>query len=180
MSSETKRWVNAGIVLATRPTATVRCPQCEQDELQVIDAYVDATLERHFFCARCGGTNSLLIRLNVQAMRAVVEKCIGRCLAVGDLRLEWLRASEDTLADDERARVRVLEVFPSAGRPMLVLELLNGKLKEGDLLSSDSGEEILLLGVAFANTDTWPANIRLAPAALQSGDSINKGLFEGR
>ena len=73
------------------------------------------------------------------------------------------------------ARVRVLEVICAAGRVMLKLEMLQGGLRAGVRLSSESGHEIEVLGVAFSPAETWQEGIRLASVSLRVGDLPQAG-----
>jgi len=65
MSSESKKWIEAGIILAQNANAKVNCPVCDQEYLQVKDVHWDEDpehWERYMYCPKCGATNSLLKR----------------------------------------------------------------------------------------------------------------------
>ncbi len=62
MKEESKRWINAAIILGKNPNAKVSCPRCGQNYLKVEDVQIANTLERHLMCLSCNATNSILIR----------------------------------------------------------------------------------------------------------------------
>lgn len=52
-----RRWIEAATVLATDPTAVVRCPQCEDEYLEVTDIPYEnfpGMFSRHLRCPKCG------------------------------------------------------------------------------------------------------------------------------
>lgn len=58
----TKRWIEAGKVLAQDANAQVLCPVCQADTLKVADVRSEINpteLERHMKCSACGAHNSL-------------------------------------------------------------------------------------------------------------------------
>ena len=58
----TKRWIEAGKILAKDANAKVPCPVCQAETLDVTDVRNEenpAELERHMLCKACGATNSL-------------------------------------------------------------------------------------------------------------------------
>jgi hypothetical protein len=59
----TKKWIAAGKILATDPTAEVRCPVCEEANLVVMDIPIEGTkrFERIMSCPSCRARNILLI-----------------------------------------------------------------------------------------------------------------------
>lgn len=61
LRNETQRWIEAGKILATNPTATVRCPRCEDANLEVQDVQIGDRVERHLRCPECGGYNAILL-----------------------------------------------------------------------------------------------------------------------
>jgi phage FluMu protein Com len=65
MKDETKRWIDAGKLLAVNPHAEVLCPRCQAVALIVTDVSPpsDPTLvERHMQCPRCEAYNALRLR----------------------------------------------------------------------------------------------------------------------
>ena len=62
MKGETRRWVDAGIVLAKDPKALVTCPVCQKSTLEVTDQELgDRKIERHMRCPTCSSYNSILL-----------------------------------------------------------------------------------------------------------------------
>lgn len=61
MTSETERWIKAGMRLAANPTAATTCPRCGDATLEVEDVRAGDRVERHLRCPRCGGYNAILI-----------------------------------------------------------------------------------------------------------------------
>ena len=63
MNSEvTKRWIEAGKVLAQDANAKVLCPVCQAETLKITDVRNESNpieLERHMSCTACGASNSL-------------------------------------------------------------------------------------------------------------------------
>lgn len=63
MNSEvTKRWIEAGKVLAQDPSIPVLCPVCQAETLKITDERNEANpseLERQMNCSACGAHNSL-------------------------------------------------------------------------------------------------------------------------
>ncbi|MFD2057897.1 hypothetical protein ACFSQT_33870 [Mesorhizobium calcicola] len=56
-----ERWIEAGKVLAVNPDAIVRCPDCGEADLDVLNTKAGAThFERHMRCPKCGAYNALL------------------------------------------------------------------------------------------------------------------------
>lgn len=58
----TKRWIEAGKVLAQDANAQVLCPVCQAETLKVTDVRNESNpteLERHMKCSACGVYNSL-------------------------------------------------------------------------------------------------------------------------
>jgi predicted nucleic-acid-binding Zn-ribbon protein len=54
-------WLGAAEVLAINSDAVVKCPECGEGNLVVIDAGAGAThIERHVHCPKCGAYNALL------------------------------------------------------------------------------------------------------------------------
>jgi DNA-directed RNA polymerase subunit M/transcription elongation factor TFIIS len=65
MTAETKRWIEAGKVLAEDPAARVSCPKCEDSTLEVEDVRnpnAPEELERIMRCGKCGAMNALRLR----------------------------------------------------------------------------------------------------------------------
>ena len=65
VSTEWERWVEAGKVLGTIPTALVRCPHCQAENLVVEDIPNPRNpieFERTMRCPKCGAMNALLMR----------------------------------------------------------------------------------------------------------------------
>jgi ssDNA-binding Zn-finger/Zn-ribbon topoisomerase 1 len=60
MKDETKRWVEAGTTLGKHPGVPVKCPVCQQGNLEVQDQMLGGgKFERHMRCPRCGAYNSM-------------------------------------------------------------------------------------------------------------------------
>jgi hypothetical protein len=61
-SDITKRWIEAGKLIATDSCAKVPCPACQAAALQIEDVRSEinpSLLERHMLCPQCGAYNSL-------------------------------------------------------------------------------------------------------------------------
>ncbi|TJW06447.1 MAG: hydrogenase maturation nickel metallochaperone HypA [Mesorhizobium sp.] len=57
----TNLWIKAASVLAINSEAVVKCPECGDGNLLVIDAGAGTThVERHMRCPKCGAYNALL------------------------------------------------------------------------------------------------------------------------
>ena len=70
MTAESKRWIDAAILLGRDPAAKVRCPVCERDDLKVRDVYPapdSDVLERYLECPSCKSMN--IMRMNRQLGR---------------------------------------------------------------------------------------------------------------
>lgn len=76
-----------------------------------------------------------------------------------------------------RIKARILEVFRPGDRIVLKVQLLEGELQAGTRLSSRSGHQLEVLGVAFSPPDAWHAGIRLASVVLSSAKSPEPGLL---
>jgi len=64
MTDETRRWTEAGKVLAADAQAQVSCPRCGLTALVVTDASPPddpSLIERHLRCPCCGAYNSILL-----------------------------------------------------------------------------------------------------------------------
>ncbi len=62
MKDETRRWVEAGTVLAKDPKVIVMCPVCQKAPLEVLDQELgDKKAERHMRCPLCGAYNCMLL-----------------------------------------------------------------------------------------------------------------------
>ena len=62
MKNETIGWINAGAIIADDPTALIRCPECQNDYLNVKDIRTKndiELLERHMVCPSCKAWNVL-------------------------------------------------------------------------------------------------------------------------
>jgi hypothetical protein len=63
MCSEiTRRWIEAGKLIAEDVNSQVLCPVCQVEMLKVLDvnnATSPSHLERHMSCSHCGAYNSL-------------------------------------------------------------------------------------------------------------------------
>jgi hypothetical protein len=58
-----QNWIDIAKALNSEPNATVRCPQCENADLEVFDARVpgyDGVHERHVWCESCGARTAML------------------------------------------------------------------------------------------------------------------------
>jgi hypothetical protein len=58
-----QKWLDIAKALAADPDATIRCPKCEDADLEVVDATVpgyDGVYERHVWCSACGARVALL------------------------------------------------------------------------------------------------------------------------
>lgn len=63
MKPESRRWIEAGKVLANDPRAKVLCPENGDGYLEVTDHFAASdppVLERHMRCPVCGAFNILL------------------------------------------------------------------------------------------------------------------------
>ncbi|MDX8460738.1 hypothetical protein [Mesorhizobium humile] len=53
-------WIKAGSLLATDPKASIKCPECDEADLEVCDTKAgDDHVERHMRCPKCGAYNAL-------------------------------------------------------------------------------------------------------------------------
>ncbi|QKD04550.1 hypothetical protein [Mesorhizobium loti] len=53
-------WIEAGKILAVDPRTIIKCPDCGEAELTVLDTPADAThIDRHIRCPGCGAYNAL-------------------------------------------------------------------------------------------------------------------------
>ena len=58
-------WIDAGKILAVDSKAVVKCPDCDEANLDLYDSKVDAThFERHMRCPKCGAFNALFKRID--------------------------------------------------------------------------------------------------------------------
>jgi hypothetical protein len=60
MKPESKKWVEAAIILGRDPTAKVRCPVCDQAFLTVRDVFPSpdsSMFERYLECPNCKSRN---------------------------------------------------------------------------------------------------------------------------
>lgn len=65
MKAESKKWLDAAIVLGRDPTAKVRCPVCESEYLTVRDVYPDPdsdNFERYLECPNCRSRNIMRMK----------------------------------------------------------------------------------------------------------------------
>jgi len=65
MKAESKKWLDAAIVLGRDPTAKVRCPVCEHEYLTVRDVYPTPdsdVFERYLECSNCKSRNILRMK----------------------------------------------------------------------------------------------------------------------
>lgn len=65
MKAESKKWLDAAIVLGRDPTAKVRCPVCEREYLTVRDVYPDPAsedFERYLECPNCRSRNIMRMK----------------------------------------------------------------------------------------------------------------------
>jgi hypothetical protein len=70
---QSRRWIDAEIMLWRDPKATVACPQCGQGTLRVTDARVDPiSLDRYMQCSVCHARNVLSGYEPVQAIKLFV------------------------------------------------------------------------------------------------------------
>jgi hypothetical protein len=67
MNTKTKKWIEAGMILAENPTAIVLCPECEKGRLLVKDAPIKGLnkVDRYLICENCDKYN-VISRLSVQ------------------------------------------------------------------------------------------------------------------
>jgi hypothetical protein len=63
MTSTSRKWLEAGRILAADPAAVVRCPERDDGVLQVHDEVAPGgdTIERYMVCEACGARNILRI-----------------------------------------------------------------------------------------------------------------------
>ncbi|TIX39878.1 MAG: hypothetical protein E5W81_17355 [Mesorhizobium sp.] len=60
-----KLWIEAAKVLAVNSEAVVKCPECGDGNLLVIDAGAGSShVERHIHCPKCGAYNALFKRID--------------------------------------------------------------------------------------------------------------------
>ncbi|TGS10656.1 hypothetical protein EN852_024475 [Mesorhizobium sp. M2E.F.Ca.ET.209.01.1.1] len=53
-------WISAGSLLAVDPKAGVKCPECGEADLEVVDTKGgEDHIERHMRCPKCGAYNAL-------------------------------------------------------------------------------------------------------------------------
>jgi hypothetical protein len=66
MKPATKKWLEAGKILAADPSAIVRCPERDDGILRVHDAVTPdgKKMERYMVCNKCGSRNILLMRID--------------------------------------------------------------------------------------------------------------------
>jgi len=66
MRSEAEKWIEAGKILASDPSATVRCPERDDGVLRVRDQMAPdgKMMERYLFCDTCGARNVLRMRVS--------------------------------------------------------------------------------------------------------------------
>lgn len=66
MNDVTKKWIDAGMILAKDPSAIVLCPECEKGRLQVKDETIMGLnkVDRYLICENCN-KNIILSRLPV-------------------------------------------------------------------------------------------------------------------
>lgn len=65
MKAESKKWLDAAIVLGRDPTAKVRCPVCEHEYLAVRDVYPTPdsdVFERYLECPNCKSRNIMRMK----------------------------------------------------------------------------------------------------------------------
>ena len=65
MNTESKKWLDAAIVLGRDPTAKVRCPVCEGEYLTVRDVYPKPdsdNFERYLECPNCRSRNIMRMK----------------------------------------------------------------------------------------------------------------------
>jgi hypothetical protein len=65
MKSKSQKWIEAGKIIADNPNASIKCPECEQDDLVIQDIqndYETFEIERIIYCKNCGARN--ILRLN--------------------------------------------------------------------------------------------------------------------
>lgn len=64
MHIKTKKWIEAGKLLAKDSTQIVSCPECEEGDLIIRDQEIPThpgKFERYLICNRCGKWNTLLM-----------------------------------------------------------------------------------------------------------------------
>lgn len=65
MISKTQRWIEAGKLIADNPYVKIKCPECEQNDLEVQDIknkYNPSEFERIMYCSNCGARNILRLK----------------------------------------------------------------------------------------------------------------------
>lgn len=65
ISERSKKWIEAGKLLATDPTVNITCPECGLNELSVKDNINENNpqeVERLIFCTSCGAKNFLRLK----------------------------------------------------------------------------------------------------------------------
>ena len=65
MKAESKKWLDAAILLGRDPTAKVRCPVCEHEYLMVRDVYPEPDsdlFERYLECPNCKSRNIMRMK----------------------------------------------------------------------------------------------------------------------
>jgi transcriptional regulator NrdR family protein len=65
MKAESKKWLDAAIVLGRDPAAKVRCPVCEHEYLTVRDVYPTPdsdVFERYLECPNCKSRNIMRMK----------------------------------------------------------------------------------------------------------------------
>ena len=66
-SDESQRWIEAGIAIGNDPKASIPCPRCRKEFLDVVDIYIDSKRsERRMRCPHCGAQNFLLFASNAR------------------------------------------------------------------------------------------------------------------
>jgi len=72
-SEVTRRWIDAGKIIAESAKAEVICPVCQSAVLKIWDVSSDcneALFERHMFCENCGAYNILRLKREISIPRA--------------------------------------------------------------------------------------------------------------
>jgi hypothetical protein len=64
ITSASKRWIEAGKILAQDPSALVRCPERNDGTLHVHDEITPdgKMMERYLICETCGAQNIILMK----------------------------------------------------------------------------------------------------------------------
>jgi len=65
MKPESRKWINAAIVLGRDPAARVRCPVCDDADLEVRDVYPSPSsdvFERYLQCPKCHAVNIMRMK----------------------------------------------------------------------------------------------------------------------